>query len=30
MLAAIAMFFTAFRPSMTMARLIEPIWPGSP
>ena len=28
--AAMAMFFTAFRPSSTMARLIEPICPGSP
>jgi hypothetical protein len=29
-LAAIAMFFTALRPSRTMARLIEPICPGRP
>ena len=26
----LAMFFTALRPSITMARLIEPIWPGRP
>ena len=29
-LAAIAMFFTAFSPSIEIARLIEPIWRGSP
>ena len=29
-LAAIAMFFTALRPSNEIARLIEPIWRGNP
>ena len=30
MLAAIAMFLTAFKPSITIARLMLPIWPGRP